>query len=206
MNTLISFDTSKKKDQSIIENSNNKNKLPPYIEKYCCIEEIKHLSLADISDGRMLGILCIRDENGRQSYGMAARYAEISTPENPIIQVCVNRGGTERGYYNITINKIDPNCAAELEMFALCSYTDDQKSEMGRIFGFWQTLKNYDINASLNSGEQAYTVADTFYAMKKDWVRLCKDMMEEYARAGISKQYKDGMGLMSMFTNNLKKK
>ena len=28
----------------------------------------------DVSDGAVLGIACIKDSNGKQSYGMAARY------------------------------------------------------------------------------------------------------------------------------------
>lgn len=39
----------------------------------------------DVSDGAVLGIACIKDSNGKQSYGMAARYADGSTSENPVV-------------------------------------------------------------------------------------------------------------------------
>ena len=78
----------------------------------------------DVSDGAVLGIACIKDSNGKQSYGMAARYADGSTSENPVVQVSLRKSGNDVEYYDIDINSINPSNATELEMFALCSYAD----------------------------------------------------------------------------------
>ena len=39
----------------------------------------------ELSEGKVLGIGFIKDSNGNNSYGMAARYAETSTTDNPIV-------------------------------------------------------------------------------------------------------------------------
>lgn len=47
---------------------------------------------------------------------MLAKYADSSTPAEPIIKV---------GDYEVRVNDVDPNNATELEMFALMSYMED---------------------------------------------------------------------------------
>lgn len=48
--------------------------------------------------------------------GLLAKYADSSTPAEPIIKV---------GDYEVRVNDVDPNNATELEMFALMSYMED---------------------------------------------------------------------------------
>ncbi len=56
---------------------------------------------------------------------MKAKYAEDSTSQNPIIQIESNYGG-KNSIYKISINDINPNNASHIEIFALCSYADEQ--------------------------------------------------------------------------------
>lgn len=154
----------------------------------------------DVSDGAVLGIACIKDSNGKQSYGMAARYADGSTSKNPVVQVSLRKSGNDVEYYDIDINSINPSNATELEMFALCSYADDQKIGTNGTFGTWQTLKYYNENAITNGNVVDTNTVEAFDSVKKDWVGMCSQMMKEYFNAGIFKQYKDGMSLMNTFS------
>ena len=66
---------------------------------------------SDSSDnGRAIGVTAVGN------IGYVARYADSSTPENPVIKI---------GDYEVLVNEVDPHNATQLEMFALLSYLDD---------------------------------------------------------------------------------
>ena len=75
------------------------------------------------SQGEIIGLTMIPEEYNGVTYGMVAIMPEDFDPDNPIIQISSNAKG-ENHVYNIEINKINPQDATEMEMFALCSYAD----------------------------------------------------------------------------------
>ena len=70
--------------------------------------------------------------------GMSAWYDESSTIENPIIKVRMD-GGEEQ---TVSVKDVDVENATEVEMFALCSYLDEQRGSVGKSDGVWHNY-NY---------------------------------------------------------------
>ena len=155
-------------------------------------------------DGKLLGIGFLSDSSSNSSivsYAMVASYADESTDDNPIVQVLVGKPEGKAELYNISINKIDPSRATELEMFALCNYLDDKGMGTGGTFGTWQDLKVIDINASVNGYTEDTGILATFNSRRKDWGKICKMMMEEYLGVGVKtfQQYKNCVKLDNTF-------
>lgn len=131
---------------------------------------------------------------------MAARYAEESTNDHPIVQVLLRKPNNEVEYYNVDITKVNPANATELEMFALCNYMDDKNPGGRGKFGSWQALKCIDINACSNGYTFDTGLLENFASAKKNWIGICRMMMDDYLGAGIFKQYKDCINLCSEFS------
>ena len=67
--------------------------------------------------------------------GLLAKYADSSTPAEPIIKV---------GDYEVRVNDVDPNNATELEMFALMSYMEDVGMIEKHGIASYSKMKAYD--------------------------------------------------------------
>ncbi len=154
----------------------------------------------EVSEGEVLGIGFLKDSDSDISYGMAARYAEESTKDHPIVQVLLRKPNNEVEYYNVDITKVNPANATELEMFALCNYMDDKNPGARGKFGSWQALKCIDINACSNGYTFDTGLLENFASAKKNWIGICRMMMDDYLGAGIFKQYKDCINLCSEFS------
>lgn len=59
-----------------------------------------------------------------------ARYAEHSTAERPIVEVCLKTPEGEQRYY-VDVNAIDKGRATEMELFALLSHCEKQRMAVG---------------------------------------------------------------------------
>ncbi len=59
-----------------------------------------------------------------------ARYAEHSTAERPIVEVCLKTSEGEQRYY-VDVNAIDKGRATEMELFALLSHCEKQGMAVG---------------------------------------------------------------------------
>ena len=68
----------------------------------------------EVSEGEVLGIGFLKDSDSDISYGMAARYAEESTKDHPIVQVLLRKPNNEVEYYNVDITKVNPANATQL--------------------------------------------------------------------------------------------
>ena len=112
------------------------------------MEQTGAVSIAETEDGgEFLGLTMVPEEGQSVTYGMRAMLSEKSTPDNPIVQVVSNLGG-KKVIYNVEVNKVNPNNATQLEMFALLSYTDKMGITDGGTFGSHQQLEVYGGNAS----------------------------------------------------------
>ena len=56
------------------------------------------------------------------------------------MQIRSNLNG-ENKVYSVELNKINPQHASQMEMFALCSYADYIGDETGSTFGSYHTLR-----------------------------------------------------------------
>lgn len=99
---------------------------------------IKQIEQAE-TGGVALGFTMVPEEGKQVVYGMSARLSEKSTKDNPIVQIRSNLNG-ENKVYSVEINKINPQHASQMEMFALCSYADYMGDGTGSTFGSYPKI------------------------------------------------------------------
>lgn len=154
-------------------------------------------------DGEVLGLTMIREPGTDRFWGMRAKYAEGSTQDDPVINVETNYGGKVVSY-NVNINKVDPNSATQLEMFALCSYADDVGIGDNSTFGTYNTLRTYKEmaihNNYLDSKTEELSTFEQFENVKINWVNMSKKVMDLLYKCKDLIQYTKGLKIMSLFS------
>ena len=157
------------------------------------------VSIAETEDGgEFLGLTMVPEEGQSVTYGMRAMLSEKSTPDNPIVQVVSNLGG-KKVIYNVEVNKVNPNNATQLEMFALLSYTDKMGITDGGTFGSHQQLEVYGGNASSIGYCGSLSGEDVFLNERFDWAAIMEKMVQVYKDAGIENQAEDCKALFDFF-------
>lgn len=136
---------------------------------------IKQVQQAE-TGGEALGFTMIPEEGKQVVYGMSAMLSEKSTTDNPIVQIRSNLNG-ENKVYSVEINKINPQHASQMEMFALCSYADYAGEGTGSTFGSYHTLRMMQdtaetsgVTPTVSDGESA---VDNFMNAKRNWISIC---------------------------------
>ena len=163
------------------------------------------VSIAETEDGgEFLGLTMVPEEGLSVTYGMRAMLSEKSTPDNPIVQVVSNLGG-KKVIYNVEVNKVNPNNATQLEMFALLSYTDKMGITEGGTFGSHQQLEVYGENASSIGYCGSLSGADVFLNETFDWTSIMEKMVQVYKDAGIENQAEDCKALFDYFSTYTEK-
>ncbi len=172
---------------------------------FCGVSDAAERTLEN-NDGKVLGLTSLPGK-GNMSYGMIAQYASDSTKEDPVIQVTSNYEG-KRISYKVHVNEIDPGNASPLEMFALCSYSDDVGISDGGTFGSWQKLKAYADNAEHHGKFGDIRDFGSFFGKSFDWRSMVDYMAVVYKEAGIYNQYQSCQNLKAMmacFSENSRK-
>lgn len=146
------------------------------------------------NDSKVIGLAMIPYGDSNVSYGMKARYAAESTPEDPVIQVAVGCGG-EQVSYKVNVNEVDPRNASQLEIFALLSYSDDQGISDGGTFGSYHRMKIYADNAQMNGYWEGNENWDDFVNAKHDWIDIITRITDDYSQAGVYSQSLNGQKL-----------
>lgn len=149
-------------------------------------------------EGEFLGITMIPEEGKSVTYGMRAVLPRQADPDHPVVQVISNLGG-KKEIYNVEINKVDPQNATQLEMFALLSYTDKRGITDGGTFGSYQQMKTYAMNASQNGYCGNLSGGNVFIYEKFNWSAIIGRMMKDYLEAGIYRQYENCRRLLDYF-------
>ncbi len=163
------------------------------------------VSIVETEDGgEFLGLTMVPEEGQSVTYGMRAMLSEKSKPDNPIVQVVSNLGG-KKVIYNVEVNKVNPNNATQLEMFALLSYTDKMGITDGGTFGSHQQLEVYGGNASSIGYCGSLSGADVFLNEKFDWTSIMEKMVQVYKNAGIENQAEDCKALFDFFATYAEK-
>lgn len=151
----------------------------------------------------IIGLSMINDSTSNQSWGMKAKYAEGSTAENPIICVETNYGG-KTTTYNININDINPNNASRIEMFALCSYADDNRIGDKSTFGTFQTLKSYEDmsfhNGYLDRKLNKTSTWEQLQNIKLNWKSSCENMLDLLYKCNDISQYNKGLDIINLLS------
>ncbi len=162
-------------------------------------ENIGAVTIAECEDeGEFLGITMVPEEGQKVTYGMRAMLSSKSTPDNPIVQVVSNLGGKKQ-IYNVAVNKVDPNHATQLEMFALLSYSDKMGITDGGTFGSHQQLETYAKNAELNGYCKSLAGEEVFLSQTYDWTDIVGKMMNDYQEAELDKEYEECKKLYDYF-------
>ena len=163
------------------------------------MEQTEVVSIAETEDGgEFLGLTMVPEEGQSVTYGMRAMLSEKSTPDNPIVQVVSNLGG-KKVIYNVEVNKVNPNNATQLEMFALLSYTDKMGITDGGTFGSHQQLEVYGGNASSIGYCGSLSGENVFLNERFDWASIMERMVQVYKDAGIENQAEDCKALFDFF-------
>lgn len=151
------------------------------------------------SDGKLLGLTTLQYTEGI-SYGMVSSYSKNSTEEDPIVMVSCNYGGYQR-YIDVHVKDVNPANASVLEMFALCSYTDDKGITDRGTYGSFMRMKHCVDNDALNNGTK-----DIIEAIKEgsklNWLESLRRMAQEYLMCPATyEQYLDTSKLLDVFSN-----
>ena len=148
----------------------------------------KITSAAEISTskdvGRDIGFATI-PYSDIMSYSMSAAYADSSTEEDPVIRVGVTNGNASEAY-DVHVKRVNPANASQLEMFALCSYTDDQGLTERGTFGSYERMTVYARNA-WDNGYGGIDFDDPEQVLQKaDWTDLLKKIAKDYCANAVT--------------------
>lgn len=145
--------------------------------------------------GEVIGITALAPDAGTNvSYVVAARYAECSTREQPVIQVNIGGSG-----YQVCVNEVNPKGASMLEMFALCCYTDQEGiTEKGTCTTFGQ-LKLAADHAAANGYGGNISNVNEFIGEKQDWESIVSAIKDDYLEENKYDQYLQCLRLMDLF-------
>ncbi len=159
------------------------------------------VTISDIEDrGEFLGLTMVPEEGQNITYGVRALLSDSSTSDNPIVQVVSNLGG-KKTIYNVEVNKVNPNNATQLEMFALLSYTDKLGITEGGTFGSHQQLEVYGGNASSIGYCKSLSGEETFLNERFDWTSIMEKMIKVYQDAKIPDQAEECKALFDFFNS-----
>ena len=121
---------------------------------------------SDSSDnGRAIGVTTVGN------IGYVARYADSSTPENPIIKI---------GDYEVIVNEVDPHNATQLEMFALLSYLDDTNQTNNAEMSSFSKLRSYAELAEMNGLCEGIQAVNAFYDKNQNWEEIMRAIKEVF--------------------------
>jgi len=154
------------------------------------------------AEGDVIGLKMIKKQGTNIFYGIKAIYSEKSTRENPIVNITTNYEG-KKVSYNVNINEVNPNNASRLEMFALCSYADDQGLGDNSTFGTYQTLCTYVEMANHNgyiSSDSDGDAWEKFENEKMSWVNMSQKVMDLLYDCNDLIQYNKGISIMNLFS------
>lgn len=144
--------------------------------------------------GKVLG-LATMPYSGTMSYCMNATYADCSTEEDPVIRVGVTNGNASEAY-DVHVKRVNPANASQLEMFALCSYTDDQGLTERGTFGSYHRMKVYARNARDNGYGGAGFEDPEQVLQKMDWTDLLKKIAKDYCANAVT--FAQGLDVKSL--------
>ena len=110
--------------------------------------------------------------------GLLAKYADSSTPAEPIIKV---------GDYEVRVNEVDPNNATELEMFALMSYMEDVGMIEKHGMASYSKMKAYASQSEYDGVCSGIYDEQAFWDKKQDWFAIIDNAKQTFS--GMTETY-----------------
>lgn len=110
--------------------------------------------------------------------GLLAKYADSSTPAEPIIKV---------GDYEVRVNEVDPNNATELEMFALMSYMEDVGMIEKHGMASYSKMKGYASQSEYDGVCSGIYDEQAFWDKKQDWFAIIDNAKQTFS--GMTETY-----------------
>ena len=110
--------------------------------------------------------------------GLLAKYADSSTPVEPIIKV---------GDYEVRVNDVDPNNATELEMFALMSYLEDVGMIEKHGMASYSKMKAYASQSEYDGVCSGIYDEQAFWDKKQDWFAIIDNAKQTFS--GMTETY-----------------
>ena len=110
--------------------------------------------------------------------GLLAKYADSSTPAEPIIKV---------GDYEVRVNDVDPNNATELEMFALMSYMEDVGMIEKHGMASYSKMKAYASQSEYDGVCSGIYDEQAFWYKKQDWFAIIDNAKQTFL--GMTETY-----------------
>ena len=110
--------------------------------------------------------------------GLLAKYADSSTPVEPIIKV---------GDYEVRVNDVDPNNATELEMFALMSYMEDVGMIEKHGMASYSKMKAYASQSEYDGVCSGIYDEQAFWDKKQDWFAIIDNAKQTFS--GMTETY-----------------
>lgn len=121
---------------------------------------------SDSSDnGRAIGVTTVGN------IGYLARYADSSTPDNPVIKI---------GDYEILVNEVDPHDATQIEMFALLAYLDDTNQTNNTGMSSFSKMRSYADIAEMNGLCEGIKDVNSFYNKNQNWEEIMRAIKEVF--------------------------
>lgn len=110
--------------------------------------------------------------------GLLAKYADSSTPDNPIIKV---------GDYEVRVNDVDPNNATELEMFALMSYMEDVGMIEKHGMASYSKMRAYASQSEYDGVCSDIYDEQAFWNKKQNWFVIINNAKQTFS--GMTETY-----------------
>lgn len=121
------------------------------------------------SNGKTIGIMTVGD------IGYLAKYADSSTPAEPIIKV---------GNYEVKINEVNPNDATQLEMFAWTSYMEDAGLIDKHGMSSYSKMKAYAMQSQFDGACSGIfdggSNTQDFWSKKQNWSEIIRNAQNTY--------------------------
>lgn len=158
-----------------------------------CVSSLKD-NAESTSAGKMLGMTWLPHTDG-VSYGARAVYSEASTEDDPIVLVKTYLGN-EECVHEIHVKEVNPANCTQLEMFALCCYTDDVGITERGSFGSYSKMKVFARNA-YDNGYGGVNFEDLEQiSIRLNWTDLLRQIAADYF--GNASTYAQGIEAKSL--------
>ena len=120
------------------------------------------------------------------SNGYLAKYADSSTPADPIIKV---------GDYEVRINDVNPNNATQLEMFAWTSYMEDSGQIEKQGMSTYSKMKSFAVQSQFDGACSGIydggSNENDFWNKKQDWSAIIENAKNTFA--GMKETYSQSL-------------
>lgn len=135
-------------------------------------EEVSSENLAP--ERRFLGVTAYAPGKINEQTVVAYEALE-STPEDPIVQLTFTVDG-EKKTYNVYVNKVNPEDATDMEMFAYLSYYETEGRRLDEAIGNWEAYQMAKIASDLDDyGDGFGTPFDRFTKKKQNAFAIVED-------------------------------